>query len=346
MRVRGTNAFSNNLPTSNGTEVLITPDVYEVNGAERMPVDATPNPNDTTVLDQSTSNKYITDVVTAPELEPFPTAPPAPAPEPPPKVDPATDPDCAGLTAEQCYKLQEQKKKHGAVVWHKENPDGSHTFRFQDGHEWTIFPDGTVFEKFANGVERWTYPDGTTDTYNPGTGERVIKYPDGTTQRKPYPINTPAEEVWNGTAPAPGESTWTAPDGSPMPNPNPAPSPSPSPNPSPQPYPTPPPAQPPTSTPPPTNTQPGCVCDQVTFVGPGIAFEEKFPFSLILYVYEGWKSFAASGTNAPSFSLLPGTKPVSVAGLDGFIKPLRSVMLVVSLMGLCWVMWEAIKKDK
>ncbi|WP_047866718.1 MULTISPECIES: chromosomal replication initiator protein DnaA [Actinomycetota] len=241
------------------------------------------------------------------------------------KADPEYSPKEQGTEGEKpapgAYppEVERQADQHGGVVDVRENPDGSTTYRFADGTEFTTWPDGTEFTRTPDGVETWRYPDGTRRTYDPRTGTETTTYPDGTTQTRQFPDGTPGQETRSPGA-TPNSEEWRSPTGDPVPEGN---------RPSePQPKNAPKPGNP--------TKQGGSTCSsprEFSFDLPEMEPGSVFPFSLILGLLEIVGSLVST-PEAPTFNLPPFgmvTVPQSFHNVIQVVKNLMGVGLVFGM---------------
>lgn len=214
----------------------------------------------------------------------------------------------------------EQNDRWGAPVKSWENPDGSISTLYEDGTVVTRWPDGTIFIKYANGSEEWVRAKAPVNgvQQNPAT----IPFPNPGASPNPYPTPSPYPGV------------------APVPHPSPAPHPAPTP-------PITPPAPPGEELPPgPTDPpSPGCNCDASALLRPTVKYEEKFPFSLALYVRDLFQHASQASDVAPVFNLGP-VGEVDLQSAHGTIKSVRAVSLIVFAGLICWVMYKVISARK
>lgn len=222
-----------------------------------------------------------------------------------PEYDPRTDE--AETTREQHdRRVGVLTPQHGNPLWTTENPDGSITTKFSDGTELTTFPNGTERLLRPDGTEEWTYPDGVTRTVRPD-GTETTRWPDGTTR----------------TRTSDGTEEWTDPNGAPRGAPTG------------EEYPEPdPPTQ--TQTPSGPTNQDGDSCASprpFTFDVPDLELLDKFPFSLIMRVWDVISSLAASPV-APHFNLPVLGEVTTSPAIDSMMGVIRVIINLVFGVGM------------
>lgn len=300
---------------SNGCVTEVNYDTYKSGRMTRREPKQNPSGNDVVITPED-STTIIREAPNAPEWEPYRTQP-EPEPEPEPQVNPGSDED-----------IEKKKQQYGPVVWERENPDGSRTWKFEDGTEYTVYPDGTQQWKRSDGTVQWRFPDGTYRQYDPRTGQELTVYPDGSTRWRQYP--SPYPRPWPGPDAAPSEEIFTAPGTRPAPNPNTQPQPEPIQRPSDPPVPSPNPTGPNTPPPPEPPTTPSYSCPPVpkaVLLMPPIDFEDRFPFSLIILAKNTLGQLVGT-PRAPVFDL-PMLGQQDMSRFDSYMAVIRNVWLVI-----------------
>lgn len=214
----------------------------------------------------------------------------------------------------------EQNDRWGAPVRSWENSDGSISTQYADGTIVTRWPDGTMYIKYPDGSVEWVRAKAPANgvQQNPQT----IPFPNPGVSPNPYPEPNPYPGVM------------------PVPHPSPAPWPAPTP-------PITPPSPPGEEVPggPTDPTTPGCECDPNALIRPTVKYEEKFPFSLALYVRDLFEHASSASKTPPVFNLgVVGEVDMSQA--HGTVQLIRPIIAVMFAALICWVMYKIISARK